>query len=317
MSKKIKAVEDVNGAFIIDTEHMDMKGTIAVFVVPAKKDRFILVETGAGSTLTTVEKHIHEAGYELEQLAGIFVTHIHLDHAGAAGALSQRYDVPVCVHKKGAKHLADPSRLWHSAKQIYGDMMEKLWGEMLPVAQDNLHPLQDEEKIKLAGHKIRVIYTPGHASHHLSLLFDDGTMYTGDAAGAHIRGSSVVRPTLPPPEINVELYKDSLKRMRKHKPDRLLLTHYGLIKKPKEHFQKVEAANQRWAECILEGMNAGEDDAALEQRIATLSLAELEQDGAPASVIARHRVISNDAMTVAGIKRYWHKHHPDKILSLG
>lgn len=314
MSKKLEPIIDVGGAFVIDTEHMAMQGTIAVFVVPAKHNQFILVETGAGSTLETIEKHINQAGYALEQMAGIFVTHIHLDHAGAAGALSRRFDVPVCVHKKGAKHLADPERLWHSASQIYGDRMQELWGEMLPVAQDNLHPLQDEEKVKLAGHKIRVIYTPGHASHHLSLLFSDGTMFVGDAAGAHIQGSKVVRPTLPPPEVDLELYDASLKAMRKHKPDRLLLTHYGLVKKPKEHFEKISEANHRWATSLLEGLNLGEDDDALAQRIATLSLAELEEDGASASVIARHRVISNDVMTVMGLKRYWHKHHPEKLL---
>ncbi len=314
---KIPQVQDFDGVYLIDSKHNGYTGTIGVFLVPskAKDGAFLLVETGPASTLSNVEQGINQAGFNLEKLSDILVTHIHLDHAGAAGVLSSLYGARVYIHQVGVKHLLDPSKLIASAKRIYQEKMSD-WGEMLPVASKQLTAVKDGDNLNLLGHDIKVIYTPGHASHHVCYLFDEGIMFTGDAAGVKVMGSSIIRPALPPPEVNLEAWEDSLTKMAKFKPDRLMLTHFDEVTNAKEHFSKVKEANGTWAEVILAGMQSDEDDANLAKRIRALSLAEFEADKASSDIIHRHQVISSDEMTVAGLKRYWLKHHPEKLSEL-
>ena len=309
-----------NGVFVLDTKHMGFTGTIATFLVPSKANdgRFVLVESGPGSTVATIENAIKEAGFDPKGLEAILLTHIHLDHAGATGNLIQKHntDAHVYVHERGAKHMIDPSRLMASAKQIYQEKMELLWGEMLAIDANKLTALEGNgESFEVLGHTVKAFYTPGHASHHVSFLFDDGTMFTGDSAGAKVSGSTIVRPTLPPPDINLEAYDQSLDTMRQAKPDRLMLTHYGQVLNPQEHFDKVSSANHQWANLVLEDMNAGLEDDDIINHLHEVSIAQLEADGASQEDIVRHGVISNDTMSVAGLKRYWHKHRPDALLS--
>ncbi len=311
-----------NGVFVLDTQHMGFTGTIATFLVPSKANdgRFILVESGPGSTVKTIEKAIQDAGFDPKALGAILLTHIHLDHAGATGNLIQTHnpDAHVYVHERGAKHMIDPSRLMDSARRIYKEKMDMLWGEMLPIEASKLTALEGGEggeSFEVLGHTVKAYYTPGHASHHVSFLFDDGTLFTGDSAGAKVNGSAVVRPTLPPPDINLELYDQSLDTMRQSQPDRLMLTHYGQVLNPQEHFDKVSAANHQWAQLILDDLNAGLEDEAIINHLHEVSIAELAADGTSQEDIVRHGVISNDTMSVAGLKRYWEKHHPEALVS--
>ncbi|MEZ4633266.1 MAG: MBL fold metallo-hydrolase [Deinococcales bacterium] len=300
--------------FILDTQHMGNHGTVGSFLIPSLSDeRFLLIETGPGSTLPTLNKAIEKAGFALEHLAAILVTHIHLDHAGAAGALAQASRAEVYVHELGARHLIDPSRLMESARRIYGERLDSLWGEMKPIEAAKLHSLKDHERLKLLGHDIRIIYSPGHASHHLSYLVNGELMFTGDSAGAKVKGSKVVRPTLPPPEVDLETYDVSVNLMKALQPKSLLLTHFGQVLEPEAHFEAVKEVNHRWAEDILQGLKSGEDDSNLALRIAKLSADELLADGASEVVKKRHSLISNDEMSASGLKRYWQKFHPEKL----
>lgn len=314
MKPEIPEIADLGGVYLIDTQHMGYRGTVGVFVLPLE-DGFALVETGPGSTLATVKARLAALGYRLSQLRAILLTHIHLDHAGAAGALALESGAPVYVHARGARHLAAPARLWESAQRIYGELMVPLWGEMQPVPEAQLRPLRGGEVLELAGLHLTVLDTPGHASHHLSYLLADGTMVTGDAAGIKHVGSSVIRPALPPPEVDLEAWERSLAAMQAAQPRRLLLTHYGEVTEAEAHLKQVAQRNRTWAEAILEGMQAGEDEPALVERIRRLGELELAADGAHPEVIARHQLTSNYQMTVMGVVRYWQKHHPERLHS--
>jgi glyoxylase-like metal-dependent hydrolase (beta-lactamase superfamily II) len=303
-------IQDLNGIYLLDTNHVGYTGTVGVYVLPGD-DGFALIETGPGSTLATIKQSIAELGLELSNLKAILVTHIHLDHAGAAGQLASETDATLYVHERGAPHLIDPSRLLASAERIYGDNMQTLWGTMLPAPKEKVIALTGGERLKISGHDIAVIYTPGHASHHVSFLLNGEAMFTGDAAAIHFAGSSVIRPALPPPEVDLETWQASVDKMLAAKPKRLLLTHYGEVQDAEGHLREVVERNQTWANVVLEGMQRGEDTKSLEQRIGTLVLKELE--GASPEVIQRHRITSSDEMTVMGVTRYWQKHHPEKV----
>jgi glyoxylase-like metal-dependent hydrolase (beta-lactamase superfamily II) len=171
----------------------------------------------------------------------LLLTHIHLDHAGAAGALVERFPaLEVWVHAKGAPHLADPSKLLASAERIYGDEMEELWGRVLPVPEQNLRVLEGGETIPAAGRELEVAYAPGHASHHVVYLDRwDGTAYVGDVAGVRIPPSDFVRPPTPPPDIDVELWLASIDLVAERRPERLALTHFGMVDDPQPHLEQT------------------------------------------------------------------------------
>lgn len=309
----IPQVQDLGGLFLLDTQHMGYPGTVGVYLLPGAAGTFALVESGPGSTLETVLAGVQEAGFAPEKLTGVLVTHIHLDHAGAAGTLAQRYGAEVYVYENGAGHLLDPSRLLASATRIYGDRMGELWGEMESVPQHLLRPVRDGETLEILGHRVGVLYTPGHASHHVGYLLDKTRLFTGDAAGIRLPGATTVRPALPPPELDLETWSRTIQAMRQVGPEELLLTHFGRVDDVETHFRDLEHQHRAWSETILEGMNSGEDDAALAARIAKLSREALLAEGASEATIARHSVTSSDAMTVMGVKRYWQKVHPERL----
>lgn len=313
MALEIPRLQELNGLWLIDTQHLGNPGTVGSYLLPGEDGRFALVETGPGSTLEALEAGITEAGFALSGLEAILLTHIHLDHAGAAGALAARSGAAVYVHEVGAPHLADPSRLLASAKRIYGAQMGPLWGAVKAVPEAQLRPLAGGETLRVLGRELRVIHTPGHASHHVSYLLDDGSLFTGDAADIRLPGSAVIRPALPPPDIDLETWEASVAAMRAARPARLLLTHFGVVDEAEGHLRQVPERNRRWAEAILEGMRAGEDEAALEARTAALGDAELAAEGAPPEVVARHQATSNYRMTVQGASRYWSKHRPARL----
>lgn len=309
----IPRVQELGGVLLLDTQHQGYPGTVGVYLLPGVAGTFALVESGPGSTLEAVLAGVQEAGFAPEKLTSILLTHIHLDHAGAAGTLAQRYGAQVFVHENGAGHLLDPGRLLASAARIYGDRMQGLWGEMESVPQHLLRPVRDGETLEILGHRVGVLYTPGHASHHVGYLLGKTRLFTGDAAGIRLPGASTVRPALPPPELDLETWSRTIQAMRQAGPEELLLTHFGRVDDVEAHFRELERQHRLWSETILEGMNAGEDDETLAARVATLSREALLAEGASEGTIARHSVTSSDAMTVLGVKRYWQKVHPERL----
>jgi glyoxylase-like metal-dependent hydrolase (beta-lactamase superfamily II) len=310
-------VYDLGGVYLLDTCHQGRVGIIGSYLVPHADDpdQFMLIECGPGSALDMLEQAVKQAGFNMEHLSSVLVTHIHLDHAGAAGALAQKYGAHVYVHEGGAPHLVDPSRLWASASRIYGDAMTTLWGEMLPVAEPQITTLQGGDTVTLGGHSIHIIHSPGHAGSHVVYQLD-GDLFTGDAAAIAMGDAgdvcTLVRPAVPPPEVNLELWQTTFSRLRNLSADRLLLTHFGAITDVTMHLEVAEAETQRWAEVILAGMQADEDNDALAKRLNAHVQQTYVAAGLSEALTNRYNTTSNDAMSVMGLTRYWKKYHPDK-----
>lgn len=191
-----------------------------------------LVDPGPESSVETLLEALGD-----ERPRALVLTHIHLDHAAATGALVRRWpDLEVYVHERGAPHLADPSRLLASAERLYGDRMELLWGEIVPVPEANIRPLTGGETVL----GMRVAYTPGHASHHVCYLHEEsGTAFVGDVAAVLIPGTNLVVPPTPPPDIDVETWFESIELVESWRPERLAVTHFGAIDSPAEHLATV------------------------------------------------------------------------------
>lgn len=225
----------------------------------------------------------------------ILLTHIHLDHAGGTGTLVRRWpDVPVYVHERGARHLAEPSRLMDSAERLYGDQMDRLWGEMAPIPEANLRPLSGGETVE----GFRVEYTPGHASHHVSYLhLDSGMAFTGDTAGVRIEPESFILAPTPPPDIDVDLWNRSLDLIEGWRPSALGITHFGRVADPTEHLPRMRETLNRWAEKARE-MSAEQYESFVRGELAAAADEEAVASyaqGAPLDHL------------YGGLKRYWDK----------
>ena len=219
----------------IDVLHLGVPRVICCHVIDD-----VIVDPGPESTLETLLAELGDWAP-----AKILLTHIHLDHAGAAGALAQRWpEAEVWVHERGARHMLDPSRLVASAGRIYGDDMERLWGGMQPVPEEQLKVLSGGEVIG----PWRVAYTPGHASHHVSFLHEPtGTAMVGDVAGCRIADGPILPPT-PPPDVDREAWHDSVRLLEDWAPERIAITHFGTWENVAEHLATMHEEIDRWAE---------------------------------------------------------------------
>jgi glyoxylase-like metal-dependent hydrolase (beta-lactamase superfamily II) len=188
-----------------------------------------IVDPGPSSTLPALHAALANAGLSMRDVTALVLTHIHLDHAGATGPLvRENPGLRVYVHERGAPHLIDPSKLLASASLLYGDAMDRLWGEVSPVPASSLVVLKGGERIEAGGRPLDVAYTPGHASHHVSYYNSDtGIAFVGDTAGIKIAENGYVLPPTPPPDINLETWEESLRTIEAWRPDTLFLTHFG------------------------------------------------------------------------------------------
>ena len=209
----------------IDTKMHGLEGITAAFLL--KGEAIALVETGPKTSFAHLSAGLEANG--IDGLDWIIVTHIHLDHAGAAGTLARRFpEARIAVHEVGAPHLVDPSKLWKSASRIYGDQMETLWGGIDPIDEDRIHVVADGDEIDLGDRRLRAVETPGHAYHHHAYLDDaTGILFTGDAVGVRLPEVGVVRPATPPPEFHLEKAIASIERIKALGPEVLWLTHFG------------------------------------------------------------------------------------------
>ncbi|HET9124832.1 MAG TPA: MBL fold metallo-hydrolase, partial [Solirubrobacteraceae bacterium] len=225
---------------VIDLMHLGRPRVIGAWV-----DGDVIVDCGPGSTLDTLLRELGDTAP-----AALLLTHIHFDHAGGAGALVRRWPhLPVYVHERGARHLADPERLYNSAKRLYGDDMERLWGPMLPVPEENLRVLSGGETIL---DRYEVAYTPGHASHHVCYRSAD-TVFVGDVGGVRITPDAITIPPTPPPDIDVELWHASIDTVRRWAPQRLAMTHFGEAPDVAAQLDELDARLDEWSQLAREG----------------------------------------------------------------
>ena len=288
---------------------------IAAYVLLGPQGRFALVETGPQSTADRLEAALQALGLAPEALEAILVTHIHLDHAGACGLLARRSRCPIYVHEVGLPHLAEPSRLWASTARTFGDNAERFWGGVTPVPAERLRPVSEGTRLSVCGRRVDVLYTPGHASHHVALLVDGDVLFSGDAAGVWVADGSYVRPPTVPPELDVEAWEATIARIRRLKPRVLVPTHFGAQRDGlPEKLQALARRLRQWVQAVLEGMRQGLDEAALAARLDQLERDELASLGLGGEDLATVLELSTPrTVAVRAIQRYWTKHHPEQL----
>jgi glyoxylase-like metal-dependent hydrolase (beta-lactamase superfamily II) len=227
--------------------------------------RPVLVETGSQSSVPTLLAALEDLGVGPGDLAGVVVTHIHLDHAGGAGDVARAFpNATVYVHEKGARHLADPSRLVASAERVYGDLLDSLYGRLNPTPAERIRVLYDGDTVEVGPTRaLTAIDSPGHAKHHLGLHDTvTGILFVGDAVGVRLPDAGVLRPSTPPPDFDLDLAIQSLHRFAERKPTDIALAHYGVVPDPETILEEAEATLRSWAAVAEQAWNEGADIAA-------------------------------------------------------
>ena len=276
---------------LIDLEHLGHPKVLSSYLLEGGEPA--LVDCGPTTCADALEAGLERAGLALTDLCHLLLTHIHPDHAGAAGALVRRHPgLRVHVSEIGAPHVVDPARLERSARRLYGDDFDRLWGELLPVPAENVHVLGD----RVLG--LEAFPAPGHASHHVAFLAPDGLCFVGDSTAVRIRPAAYVRPMTPPPDVDLEAWTETLAAIESRRPGRLGVAHFGLFDDPAEHLAQVREGLARWAERVRTGMTRDEFEAAAE--------AELPA-GIDAVTAEAYRRASPAWQCFLGLERYWIK----------
>jgi glyoxylase-like metal-dependent hydrolase (beta-lactamase superfamily II) len=294
--------------YTIDLEFRGACGLIAAYLILHDQGA-ILIETGPGSTIPVLMAGLRSHGVVAGDITDVLVTHIHLDHAGASGWLA-RQGALIHVHSKGAPHLAKPEKLLASAAQIYGDEMQPLWGEFLPVPENRIVVQEDEDIIEIGGLKIRSLETLGHASHHLAYIFQE-VCFTGDIGGVRMAGTRYLRLPMPPPDLHLELWRKSARRLQaEYSRDsfrRIALTHFGIFDDPVWHLSALEQTLdevEEWASSVMPS------DPPIEEIRSRFM--DWERERVKKASVERNRaeaidIVNASWMSAYGIQRYWHK----------
>ncbi len=292
---------------LIDVEYLGNPRVIAACLVEGQGS-VAIVDPGPASALATLRKKLDQLGPGVKGLDTILLTHIHLDHAGATGTLVRENPrIRVYVHERGAPHMIDPAKLLDSARRLYGDEMERLWGEFLPVPAENVHALAGGERLCAAGRQLEVVYTPGHASHHVSYFdTDSGLAFIGDTAGIRVANARTILPITPPPDIDLEGWAKSWEQIQVRRPDRLFLTHFGPADQVREHLAELRERLEEWSVAVRESLKNGQDDA---QRAAQFAEHVTTKLKGYLSERDANRYVKGAAVELCwyGLARYWRK----------
>jgi glyoxylase-like metal-dependent hydrolase (beta-lactamase superfamily II) len=267
-----------------------------------------LVDPGPSSTLPTLRRELADAGISLDDVTAILLTHIHLDHAGATGTLvRERPALKVWVHRQGAPHLIDPSKLLSSATRLYGADMDRLWGEVAPVPAASVVVLEGSERIEAGGRALDVAYTPGHASHHVSYLSaDSGIAFVGDTAGVRLAPLEYILPPTPPPDIDLDLWTASLARLEAWRPQTLFVTHFGPSGTVGAHLAEMRQHLDTMARLVKMSLARDATDEEREQWFVEQSRAELAKRLGEREA-GVYETASRLDLCWRGLARYWRK----------
>ena len=288
----------------IDLKFKGIEKSIGVFLVQ-HQDGGILIECGPGSTLPALTEALEEYGLTPRDISDVFLTHIHLDHAGSAGWWA-RQGARIHVHEFGAPHMLNPEKLLASAKRIYGDQMDSLWGEFLPVPEDKLNILRDGDIVRIANLEIKAIDTPGHARHHFSYLCQ-GVCFTGDVGGCRLPGIPFIRLPSVPPEFHLETWRATLQKLRQEEIQAIAPTHFGLHTDVNWHLDALETIldeTEAWIEAEMPQMDSRET---LRQKFAAWVTLKGQDAGLPSDLIGAYDIAISSEMSADGIWRYWYK----------
>ena len=271
----------------LDLHHQGAERVIGSYVLETK-DGPALFDCGPSSCRDALVAGLRARGLELADLRHLLLSHIHLDHAGAAGVLVREHPgLQVHVSELGAPHLVEPERLERSARRLYGDAFDELWGELAPVPQENVHVARD----RVVG--LECFPTPGHASHHVCYLSDDGTLYAGDAAGVRIQSHTTVLPPTPPPEFDLDAWLQTLDEIERRAPERLALVHFGVAGDVARHLHQLRGRLRDWVARTERGVTEAEFSESVRSEVGD----ELEE----------YERAMPFWQSYAGLKRYWEK----------
>jgi glyoxylase-like metal-dependent hydrolase (beta-lactamase superfamily II) len=288
----------------LDLEFYGTSELISSFLVPADGG-FALIDPGPASAVDVVERQVEHEGFSMTDLDAIFATHVHLDHSGGAGVLAQRTGCAVYCHPVGAPHLIDPAaKLLPSAERLYGEMMEPLWGKTVGVPQGQLVTVADGETVTIGDVDVVGWHTPGHASHHVAWQIGDA-LATGDVAGVRIPGATHVRPPMPPPDIDIQLWKASVDILRGLEPSRLLLTHFGAFDDAVRHLDELQGRIERWAEVARKVVTTGGGRDELGEELERMESEEISELGLSEDVVSRYQLVCPVKESSTGLHRYW------------
>ena len=289
-----------------DVQFRSMPNLIACAVLEAKTG-LILVDPGPASTLDNLAEALQPLG-GLHRVQHVLLTHIHLDHAGACGMMVRKAPhIQIHVHPVGTIHLIDPARLIRSAERIYGDRLDSLWGPILPVPAAQVRTVAHNEELNLDGCPMLAIHTPGHASHHVAWLDQKANvLFAGDAAGMRVLEAPLIIPVAPPPDIQVELWYQSLERIAEQEADQLFLTHFGPVSDVQEHISDMRSRLYAWSRAVRATLDIDTDD---QSRAAQFHEQEMRHTRAlvPPHLLAPYTIMGQPESSWYGLARYWRK----------
>lgn len=264
----------------------------------------ILVESGPHSTIGQLKIGLQKYGYRLKDIKHVFLTHIHLDHAGAAWVFAE-HGAKIYVHPFGANHLENPEKLMESAKMIYQDKMDMLWGKMKNIPRNQIIECENSEEVTLGEHTFIAWHTPGHAKHHIAWQLEK-SLFSGDVAGVKIKNGPVV-PPCPPPDINLEEWASSIQTIMNLELDKLYLTHFGEITNIDDHLGKLETILQDWSQWIKKEWKSGKSSEEITPLFSEYTKTQLLELGLTEEHTLKYEAANPSWMSVAGLIRYWKK----------
>lgn len=285
----------------IDSHFLGQDHVIGTYVIQSSEG-LIIIDSGPETVFEHYQKAFEKAGLHWRDVKHVVLTHIHFDHAGAAWKFAEN-GAKIYVHPIGLPHLENPEKLWNSAKQIYKENMDRLWGRMEPIEPELLVPVEDGQILKIGDIEIKAHYTPGHAIHHNAYQIGE-VVFTGDVAGVRINNGPAV-PPCPPPDINIEAWKKSISKLRSLHPSRLYLAHYGAVDEVDDHLNALEIILDDWAAWIkpyYEAQSAAEE---ITPSFVQYTQEQLRKRGVSEEDIQRYEKGNPSFMSVTGLLRYW------------
>ena len=293
----------------IDLNFENTPAVIAVYLI-RHSNGAVIIDTGPGSTIPALEMGLRGLGLAPRQVTDVLLTHIHLDHAGASWWLAGQ-GARIHVHPVGAPHLVNPEKLLMSAKRIYQDDMERLWGAFHPVAERQLVVEQNNAQIEIGGLKFVALDSPGHAEHHFAYLFDN-VLFCGDIGGVRLAGMKHVWLPTPPPECQLEKWRASVERLQALAPDYLAPTHFGIANERDWHLDSLLKAIDEIEDWLPRAMADNPTEQVFRERIRELYIARGRADGLDDAGLHTYQTAASSWMAADGLYRYWNKYRKEQ-----
>ena len=289
----------------LDLHFQGIPHAIASYAIPHAQG-IVLIDCGPGSTIPALRTALEQIDLNIGDVTDVLLTHIHLDHGGAAGWFAQ-HGARVHVHPNGAPHLINPEKLIKSASRIYGDRMDELWGEFLPVPEDRLVQLRDREDIRIGGLSFTALDTPGHAEHHLAYRHED-ICFTGDVGGVRLPGLAYLQVPMPPPEFHLEKWRASLDKLRAEKVQRIAPTHFGIFEDVETHLSLLARELEEVEVFLTQAMPADPPVEEINRLFVEWTQKHSASRGVSDADMRAYEAANPSWMSAVGMQRYWRKH---------